>query len=46
VLKVILLADSDKAGGGLNEASRRRAWQLVHELGVLLMTDTGKEIRH
>lgn len=35
-LKVILLADFE-ANGGLTEASRKRAWKMVHELGQILL---------
>lgn len=34
-LKICLLAD-DGANDGLNSASRKRAWQLVHDLAIML----------
>lgn len=39
-LKVVLLADVGH-NGGISRISRRRAWQMVHELGQILMEQRG-----
>lgn len=36
-LKVVLLRDADMPDGGLNEPNRRRAWEMVRDLGLMML---------